>query len=165
MSPIEALRAAAKGRDPETLIGPLFFLFTRLASARDACARCALADHLRAEFCLDALNRAIQTRMPGPGLLHHSDRGVQYACGQYQEQLKLMRIDCSMSRVGNCYDNAVMESFWGTLKTEHVYRRKFASRQEAKRSIFLWIEGWYNRRRRHSALGYQSPEAFEAALN
>jgi len=125
----------------------------------------AVADHLRADLCLDALNRAIQTRMPGPGLLHHSDRGVQYACEQYQKQLQLMKIECSMSRVGNCYDNAAMESFWGTLKTEHVYRRKFASRQEAKRSIFLWIEGWYNRRRRHSALGYQSPEAFEAALN
>lgn len=98
-------------------------------------------------------------------MLQHSDRGVQYACQQYQKQLRLMKIECSMSRVGNCYDNAAMERFWGTLKTEHVYRRRFTSREEAKRSIFLWIEGWYNRRRRHSVLGYVSPETFEAALN
>ena len=143
--------------------------FLYLAAVMDLCSRkivgWAMADHLRAELCLDALNMAIRTRTPGPGLLHHSDRGVQYACDAYQKQLKLMNIVCSMSRVGNCHDNAAMESFWGTLKTEHVYRRTFANREQAKRSIFLWIEGWYNRRRRHSALGYRSPEQFEASLN
>lgn len=143
--------------------------FLYVAAVLDLCSRkivgWSMADHLRAQLCLDALNMAIQTRQPGPGLLHHSDRGVQYACDAYQKQLKRMGIECSMSRVGNCYDNATMESFWGTLKTEHVYRRKFTSRAEAKRSIFLWMEGWYNRRRRHSALGYQSPEQFEASLN
>lgn len=90
---------------------------------------------------------------------------MQYASREYQKQLELMGIDCSMSRVGNCYDNAVMESFWGTLKTEQVYPENFATRDDARTSIFLWIEGWYNRRRRHSALGYKSPEAFEAGLN
>jgi transposase InsO family protein len=143
--------------------------FLYLSAVMDLCSRkivgWAMADHLRAELCLDALNRAIRTRSPEPGLLHHSDRGVQYACGEYQKQLRLLGIECSMSRVGNCYDNAAMESFWGTLKTEHVYRRQFRSREEAKGSIFLWIEGWYNRRRRHSALGYKSPEHFEASLN
>jgi transposase InsO family protein len=143
--------------------------FLYLAAVMDLCSRkivgWAMADHLRAELCLEALNRAIQTRKPEPGLLHHSDRGVQYACREYQTQLQLLGIECSMSRVGNCYDNAAMESFWGSLKTEHVYRREFRSRAEAKSSIFLWIEGWYNRRRRHSALGYKSPEQFEASLN
>lgn len=140
-----------------------------LACVMDLCSRkivgWAMADHLRAELCVDALDMAIQTRQPGPGLLHHSDRGVQYACQAYQKQLKMMGIECSMSRVGNCYDNAAMESFWGSLKTEHVYRREFVSREQAKSSIFLWIEGGYNRRRRHSALGYKSPEQFEASLN
>jgi putative transposase len=140
-----------------------------LAAVLDLCRRkivgWCMAEHLRTELCTEALHRAIQSRRPSPGLLHHSDRGVPYASADYQRQLNLLGIGCSMSRVGNCYDNAVMESFWGTLKTEHVYRRKFATREDAKTSIFLWIEGWYNRRRRHSALGYKSPEAFEAALN
>lgn len=125
----------------------------------------SMAEHLRTELCTDALHMAIQTRKPSAGLVHHSDRGCQYASAEYQQQLPLRGITCSMSRVGNCYDNAVRESFWGTLKTEHVYRRKFTTREAAKTSIFLWIEGWYNRRRRHSALGYVSPAAFEAGLN
>lgn len=140
-----------------------------LAAVLDLCSRkivgWSMTEHLRTELCTDALHMAIQTRQPSPGLLHHSDRGVQYASVEYQQQLNLLGITCSMSRVGNCYDNAVMESFWGTLKTEHVYRQAFATREEARTSIFLWIESWYNRRRRHSALGYKSPEAFEAALN
>ena len=140
-----------------------------LAAVLDLCSRkivgWSMHDHLRTELCTEALHRAIQTRQPSAGLLHHSDRGCQYASAEYQQSLGLLGVTCSMSRVGNCYDNAVMESFWGTLKTEHVYRRKFATREEAKTSIFLWIEGWYNRRRRHSALGYVSPEAFEAGLN
>jgi putative transposase len=140
-----------------------------LAAVLDLCSRkivgWSMAGHLRTELCLEALHMAIQSRRPSAGLLHHSDRGVQYASQDYQNQLQLLGIACSMSRVGNCYDNATMESFWGTLKTEQVYRQKFATREEAKTSIFLWIEGWYNRRRRHSALGYKSPEAFEAGLN
>lgn len=125
----------------------------------------AMSEKIDTQLCSDALNMAIQTRRPGKGLLHHSDRGSQYASEMYQKQLGLMGIACSMSRTGNCWDNAMMESFWGSLKTEHVYRRKYKTRQEAKVSIFLWIEGWYNRRRRHSALGYMSPEAFEVSRN
>ena len=140
-----------------------------LAAVLDLCSRkivgWSMAEHLRTELCTEALHMAIQTRKPSPGWLHHSDRGCQYASEEYQKQLDLLGITCSMSRVGNCYDNAVIESFWGTLKTEHVYRQEFATREAAKTSIFLWIEGWYNRRRRHSAIGYQSPEAFEAGLN
>jgi transposase InsO family protein len=140
-----------------------------LAAVLDLCSRkivgWSMQEHLRTELCTEALHMAIQTRKPSPGLLHHSDRGCQYASAEYQQSLDLLGITCSMSRVGNCYDNAVVESFWGTLKTEYVYHRQFATREEARTSIFLWIEGWYNRRRRHSALGYQSPEAFEASLN
>ena len=98
-------------------------------------------------------------------MLHHSDRGTQYACDEYQRLLASQRFACSMSRTGNCYDNAVMESFWGTLKTELVYRQKYATREQARRSIFEYIEVFYNRVRLHSSLGYVSPEAFEAANN
>jgi len=143
--------------------------FLYLAAVMDLCSRkivgWSMAEHLRAELCTEALHMAIRTRKPGSGLLHHSDRGVQYACAEYQKLLGLFDIGCSMSRVGNCYDNAAMESFWGTLKTERVYQEKYLTREEARTSIFVWIEGWYNRRRRHSALGYKSPEAFEAGLN
>jgi putative transposase len=143
--------------------------FLYLAAVMDLCSRkivgWSMAEHLRAELCTEALHMAIQTRKPGSGLLHHSDRGVQYACEAYQKLLGLFNICCSMSRVGNCYDNAAMESLWGTLKTERVYQENYATREQARTSIFVWIEGWYNRRRRHSALGYKSPEAFEAGLN
>lgn len=143
--------------------------FLYLSCVMDLCSRkivgWSMAEHLGTELCLEALHMAIQTRQPEAGLLHHSDRGVQYASSEYQKQLDLMGIDCSMSRVGNCYDNAVMESFWGSLKTEHVYQENFLTKEDAGTSIFVWIEGWYHRRRRHSALGYKSPEAFEAGLN
>ena len=108
---------------------------------------------------------AVQRRRPGPGLLHHSDRGVQYACGAYRSFLERHRMLPSMSRRGNCYDNAVMESFFGTLKTELIYHEKYETRAQAKLSIFEYVEVFYNRQRRHSAIGYQSPEAFEAANN
>lgn len=140
-----------------------------LSAVLDVCSRkivgWAMGEKIDTQLCSSALKMAIQTRKPQAGLLHHSDRGSQFASIEYQKQLDLMGIECSMSRVGNCWDNAMMESFWGSLKTEHVYRRKYKTRQEARVSIFLWIEGWYNRRRRHSALGYVSPEEFEASLN
>ena len=116
---------------------------------------------------LDALEQALYARQPerDRSLGVHSDRGSQYASREYKKQLHLMGIVCSMSRRGNCYDNATMESFWGSLKTEHVYLNEFATRQQARQSIFLWIEGWYNRRRLHSAFGYTSPQQFEDGLN
>jgi putative transposase len=125
----------------------------------------AMEDHLRAELCTDALFMAIAQRAPGQGLLHHSDRGVQYACWQYQQILQEYDIEASMSRKGDCYDNALMESFWGTLKTELTHQAFYATRDDARQSIFEFIEVFYNRQRRHSAIGYLSPEQFEASLN
>ena len=125
----------------------------------------SMADHMKTQLVDDALTMAVARRNPGAGLLHHSDRGSQYACGDYQNLLVKNGFRCSMSRTGNCYDNAVMESFWGTLKTELVYQEKYKTRQQARQSIFEYIEVFYNRHRRHSSLGYVSPEAFEAGMN
>jgi len=125
----------------------------------------SMAEHLRADLVEDALSMALMRRRPGKGLLHHSDRGVQYACDRYQQRLKQEGLVCSMSRTGNCYDNAAMESFWSTLKTELVYHEKFATRETARQKIFEYVEVFYNRERRHSSIGYISPESFEAALN
>jgi len=110
---------------------------------------------------LDALQMAVAGRRPGPGLLHHSDRGSQYASADFQTALRGAGIVCSMSRRGDCFDNAMVESFFGTLKQELVNRRHFATREAARREIFEYIEVWYNRQRRHSSLGYLSPEQFE----
>ena len=125
----------------------------------------SMSDDLRAAGVAEALRMAVRRRRPGAGLLHHSDRGAQYACGVYRDLLRSQGIGCSMSRPGNCYDNAVVESFFGTLKTELVHRRRYRTRAEARADVFEWIECWYNRRRRHSSLGYLSPEQFEAQLN
>jgi transposase InsO family protein len=125
----------------------------------------SMTDHLRAEGVAQALSMALSRRRPGEDLIHHSDRGVQYACELYRAVLAKHEITCSMSRPGNCYDNAMVESFFGTLKTELVHRKRYRSRDEARSSVFAWIECWYNRRRRHSSLGYLSPEAFEARNN
>jgi putative transposase len=125
----------------------------------------SMTDHLRGDGVAAALEMAIRRRKPTDRLLHHSDRGVQYACGDYRSLLADHGITASMSRTGNCYDNAVAESFFGTFKCELVHRLRYRTRAEAQSSIFEWIECWYNRRRRHSSLGYLSPEAFEAQLN
>jgi transposase InsO family protein len=116
---------------------------------------------LHKELVLDALSMALCQRRPGPGLLHHSDRGSQYASETFQEALGAAGIVCSMSRRGNCWDNAVVESFFGTLKQELVHRCRFATRDVARRKVFEYIEPWYNRQRRHSSLGYVSPTEFE----
>ena len=140
-----------------------------LAVVLDLCSRrvvgWAMADHLRCELCADALDMALKRRRPGKGLLHHSDRGVQYACGEYRDLLRSQGIECSMSRIGDCYDNAVVESFFKTLKAELVYHAHYQTREHARRSIFEYVEVFYNRKRLHSSLGYQSPEQFEAAMN
>jgi putative transposase len=125
----------------------------------------SMREDLKAGGVAEALEMALKRRRPGAGLLHHSDRGVQYACERYRERLAENAITCSMSRAGNCYDNACVESFFGTLKTELVHRAHYATRAEARASIFEWIECWYNRRRRHSSLGHVSPAAFEAQSN
>jgi len=121
----------------------------------------AMADHLRAELPLAALRMAISTQQPGDGLIHHSDRGVQYASADYRKVMQSAGFQASMSRKADCYDNAPMESFFHTLKTELVHHRHYATRQEAARDIFAYIEGFYNRTRRHSAIGYISPIEME----
>jgi transposase InsO family protein len=121
----------------------------------------AMADHLRTELPLAALRMAIAAKQPGPGLIHHSDRGVQYASEDYRKAIQSSGFQASMSRKADCYDNAPMESFFHTLKTELVHHRHYSTRQEARREIFAYIEGFYNRTRRHSAIGYISPIEME----
>lgn len=125
----------------------------------------AMADHMRTDLVSDALRMAIVHRRPGKGMLHHSDRGVQYASEDYQQLLKEHHMDVSMSGRGECWDNACVESFWGTLKTELINHEHYATRESARQAIFEYIEVFYNRKRLHSSLGYLSPEAFEASLN
>jgi len=125
----------------------------------------AMAPHMETSLVEAALAQAVRGRRPRAGCLHHSDRGSQYASGAYRARLAQAGLVASMSRAGNCYDNAAMESFWGKLKTERVHRRKFASPQEARTAIFEHMEVFYNRRRLHSALDYKSPVDFENQLN
>jgi putative transposase len=121
----------------------------------------ATADHLRSELVERALGNALVQRRPSGPLLHHSDRGVQYACDDYQELIRDNGLDVSMSHKGDCYDNAVMESFFGTLKQELVHREDYSTREEARRSLFEYIEVFYNRQRLHSTLGYLTPVQYE----
>jgi putative transposase len=121
----------------------------------------AMSERIDRALVLEALRVAVGRRVPNVGLMHHSDRGSQYASGDYQEELDDLGVVCSMSRKGNCWDNAVAESFFATLKTELVYSRRFATRAEAREAIFDFVEVFYNRRRRHSTLGYVSPVEFE----
>ena len=121
-------------------------------------------DRLDRFLALAALNRALTTRSPRPGLIHHSDQGSQYASYDYQRRLEAVKAQSSMSRRGDCYDNAPMESFFSTLKRERVYRRKYWTREEATADIGDYIEAFYNLRRRHSELGGISPVLFEAGI-
>ena len=138
-----------------------------MAAVIDLCSRkivgWSMAAHMEAELVNDALEMALARRRPKQGLLHHSDRGVQYACDDYQGLLAEHGITCSMSGKGDCWDNAMMESFWATLKTELIHLQSYATRSKARQSIFEYIEVFYNRKRLHSSLGYVSPESFEAA--
>lgn len=108
-----------------------------------------------------ALAMAVERRSPSPGLIHHSDRGRQYASAGYQRSLACHGMVCSMSRTGNCWDNAPMESFFHTLKTEPIHNREYQTRRQARADIFEYIEVFYNRSRRHSALGYMTPAQYE----
>ena len=121
----------------------------------------AMSDRLTADFVVRALSQAADRRRPSPGCIFHSDRGVQYACKEFRDVLKHYGFCQSMSRKGDCYDNALAESFFHTLKTEHVYHYRYETRAEARQSLFEYIEMFYNRQRRHSALGYRSPVEFE----
>ena len=122
----------------------------------------AAEDNMRKELIIEALNMALSQQDVRPGeTIAHSDQGSQYASDEYREKLLFVGIVASMSRRGNCYDNAHCESFFHSLKTELVYRRKFKTREEARQAIFQWIETWYNRQRRHSSLEYMSPIDYE----
>jgi transposase InsO family protein len=138
--------------------------FLYLASLEDVCSRrivgWAMDEHLQTELVERALQMALAQRQPAKGLLHHSDRGSQYAADNYRQLLTQREMLVSMSRPGNCYDNAMKESFFATLKTECA-SKPFATRAEARTAIFEYIEVFYNRQRLHSGLGYLSPEQFE----
>jgi transposase InsO family protein len=122
----------------------------------------SMQSSLHTDIVLSALTMAIGQRLPGPGLLQHSDRGCQYTSDDYQRMLNAHGIECSLSRRGSCWDNAVVESFFGTLKRELVYRRYWQTRSEAASAIHEYIEVFYNRRRRHTTLASRSPAAHEA---
>jgi len=121
-----------------------------------------MSNRIDADLVESALRMALYQRQPGRGLIHHSDRGSQYASHQIRNLLAANQIQVSMSGKGNCYDNAVMESFFGTLKNEWVHHQRYQSRYQARSDIFRYIEGFYNTVRLHSSLGYMSPNEFEA---
>lgn len=121
----------------------------------------SMGSRMTRKMALDALSMAVGRRKPGPGLMHHSDRGSQYASGNYQQALRHNGMICSMSRKGDCWDNAPMESWFHTLKTELVNHRDYRTRDQAKVDIFEYIEVFYNQSRKHSALGYMTPDQYE----
>lgn len=151
-------------------VADLTFIPTRqgwlyLAAVEDLYSRMvvgwALDARMTSRLVVDALAMAVRRRLPGEELLAHSDRGSQYASAHYQQLLARHGITCSMSRRGNCWDNAPMESFFASLKKELVHHEDYRTRDQARASLFEYIEVFYNRQRRHSALGYQSPSDFE----
>jgi putative transposase len=121
----------------------------------------SMSKRIDTQLVSDALGMALKQRGMGKDLLHHSDRGSQYCSDMYQKTLRMHRITCSMSRKGNCWDNACIESFFGSLKSEWVYGKRYQTREEAKTDIFNYIEMFYNRQRRHETLGYISPVEYE----
>lgn len=136
-----------------------------LAVTLDACSRTvvgwATSDNLHSTLVTEALERAWRNRRPGPGLLHHSDRGIQYASNRFRGLLQSIGVTASMSRKANCYDNALVESFFATLKTECFAKRQPTTAEQTRRLLFHYIESFYNRRRLHSSLGFLTPLQFE----
>ena len=174
VAPNRLLAQAPPARPDAVWVADLTYVETQegflyVAGILDRCSRrCigwAMGDSLATTLPLAALDMALTQRRPTGGLLHHSDQGVQYASRNYRQRLAQAGVVPSMSRRGNCYDNAAMESFWSSLKRELVHRCQFATRTEARVAIFEWIEVFYNRERFHSALGYKSPVDFENQIN
>lgn len=124
----------------------------------------SMAAHMRAELVIESLDMAVAHRKPPAGLIFHSDRGIQYACDAFRDELRRHKMIQSMSRKGNCWDNACAESFFSTLKSEEVYRRRYATRAEARFYIFEYIAVFYNRKRTHSFLDFLSPEKYELLM-
>ena len=169
-----AERAVPPARPGEVWQADITYVATKegwlyVAGVLDACSRrivgWAADDMMPTALVARAFERAVATQQPSPGLLHHSDRGSQYASDAYRELLRRHGVVASMSRAGNCYDNARMESFWATLKTELIDGQVYATRAEAKSALFRYIEIFYNRTRLHGALGFYSPVDFEQNLN
>jgi len=146
-------------------LAPEYAGWLYLASILDVYSRLvvgwAMRAHMKAELALAALDMAVKRRNPIGHLVHHSDRGSQYASQAYRDTLDQRNILCSMSAKGDCYDNAPKESFFHTLKVELIHGRRFTTRREAKAAVFEYIEAFYNRRRLHSSLGYLTPQEFE----
>ena len=138
------------------------YLATVLDLASRRCVGWAMQDTMEVDLVLSALRMARAARRPAAGLIHHSDRGSQYASGAYRTELAAHGMRASMSAKGDCYDNAVAESFFATLEFELIMRNNWTSKADARRAIFRYIETWYNPRRRHSTLGYISPAEYEA---
>lgn len=142
----------------------VLYLATVLDLGSRRCVGWAMRDTLEVELALSALRMARAARAPGPGLIHHSDRGSQYTAGDYRAELTAHGMVASMSGKGDCYDNAVAESFFSTLEFELLMKHDWSTREDARRAIFQYIETWYNRKRRHSTLGYISPAEYEQQL-
>jgi len=142
----------------------LLYLATVLDLGSRRCVGWAMRETMEVELALSALRMAREARRPEPGLIHHSDRGSQYAAGEYRAELLAHGMVASMSGKGDCYDNAVAESFFATLEFELLMQSDWHTREDARRGIFRYIETWYNRKRRHSTLGYISPAEYEADL-
>jgi len=146
---------------------PTWAGFLYLAVVLDVCSRCivgwAMANHLRAELVLDALEMALQQRRP-QSVIHHSDQGTQYTSIAFGKRCREAGVRPSMGSVGDCYDNAMCESFFATLECDLLDRTRFPTHAAARLALFEFIEGWYNPRRRHSAIGYLSPINFERRL-
>lgn len=158
-------------RPGEVMLADITFIETAegwlyLAAVLDLCSRqligWAMGDTIDRHLTIAALHMALRRQKQAPGAIFHSDRGSQYACYDFRDQLLAYGLTPSMSRSGNCWDNAPMESFFHTLKVEFVHHEEFATRAEAKLKIFEWIETFYNRQRLHSSLGYKTPIAFAA---
>jgi transposase InsO family protein len=142
----------------------MLYLATVLDLGSRRCVGWAMRDSLEVELALSALRMAREARRPAAGLIHHSDRGSQYTSGEYRAELAAHGMVASMSAKGDCYDNAVAESFFATLEFELLMHSDWETREDARRAIFRYIEIWYNRQRRHSTLGYISPAAYEAQI-
>ena len=147
---------------------PTYEGWSYLATVMDLCGRrvvgWATSKRIDTALISEALHQAIRKRQPGPGLLHHSDRGSQYASKEYQNTLNLFKMKCSISRKGNCWDNACMERFFSSLKSEWICDTIYKNHQEATTAIFEYIETFYNPKRRHAALGYKTPIQYENQL-
>jgi putative transposase len=159
---------AAEGRDrlwvADITYIPTWAGFLYLAVVMDAWSRrivgWSMATHLRTELVLAALNMALEQRRPG-GVIHHSDQGTQYTSLAFGQRCRKAGVRPSMGSVGDCFDNALCESFFATLECELLDRRRFKNQEEARTAVFEFLESWYNLHRRHSALGYRSPAEFE----